>query len=84
MSGVKTIQEKFNGNPSCSRLTKILKIGWRERGSGHDAIVEEEIIDNWEGHNKWGGWQKYKKLDDMKETVVTIHRKDPDNFEGQY
>ena len=48
---------------SVDKYTNVLDD--KKRGSGHDAIVGEEIIDNWEGYNKWWDaqtyWEDYNK-----------------------
>ena len=45
-----------------------------------NANIEEKSSDKWEGYNKWGGWQRYRNLDYIKEAVVTICRKDLYDF----
>ena len=40
-----------------------------KRGSGHDAIFGEEIIENWKSYNKWWCAKRTKKIKTSEEGV---------------
>ena len=64
--------ENFRGNPSCHHFRRK-----------NNAIVEEKLLITEKVTTSEDFEKANKNLDDMKEAVFTIRRKDLDNFEGQ-